>query len=68
MSDKTKRRAPFIAVQALMTITGIAVTGYAEQNGPRYFGLFLANAGASGCIPSVLAYVCVSYIILGAFN
>ncbi|KAJ7346771.1 major facilitator superfamily domain-containing protein [Mycena albidolilacea] len=56
MSDKTKRRAPFIAVQALMTITGIAVTGYAEKNGPRYFGLFLANAGASGCIPSVLAY------------
>ncbi|KAF7361762.1 putative transporter C11D3.18C [Mycena venus] len=56
MSDKTKRRAPFIAIQALMTITGIAVTGYARQNGPRYFGLFLANAGASGCIPAVLAY------------
>jgi hypothetical protein len=57
MSDKTKRRAPFIAFQAMMTIIGIAVTGYAKQNGPRYFGLFLANAGASGCIPSILAYV-----------
>ncbi|KAJ7924958.1 high-affinity nicotinic acid transporter [Mycena leptocephala] len=56
MSDKTKRRAPFIAFQAMMTIIGIAVTGYAKQNGPRYFGLFLANAGASGCIPSILAY------------
>ncbi|KAJ6594045.1 major facilitator superfamily domain-containing protein [Mycena capillaripes] len=56
MSDKTKRRAPFIAFQALMTITGIAVTGYAKQNAARYFGLFLANAGASGCVPAVLAY------------
>ncbi|KAJ7091244.1 major facilitator superfamily domain-containing protein [Mycena epipterygia] len=56
MSDRTKKRAPFIALQALMTIIGLAVTGYAKQNGPRYFGLFLANAGASGCVPSVLAY------------
>jgi len=56
MADKAKKRAPFIAVQALMTIIGIAVTGYAQQNGPRYFGLFLANAGAEGCIPTILAY------------
>ncbi|KAF8210432.1 major facilitator superfamily domain-containing protein [Mycena galopus ATCC 62051] len=56
MADKAKKRAPFIAVQALMTVIGIAVTGYAQQNGPRYFGLFLANAGAEGCIPTILAY------------
>ncbi|KAJ6499147.1 high-affinity nicotinic acid transporter [Mycena sanguinolenta] len=56
MSDKAKKRAPFIAVQALLTITGITITGYAKQNGPRYFGLFVANAGASGCIPAILAY------------
>ncbi|KAF7376274.1 putative transporter C11D3.18C [Mycena sanguinolenta] len=56
MSDKAKKRAPFIAVQALLTITGITITGFAKQNGPRYLGLFVANAGASGCIPAILAY------------
>ncbi|KAJ7497438.1 major facilitator superfamily domain-containing protein [Mycena latifolia] len=56
ISDRTKRRAPFIAIQALLTIIGLFVTGYAQKNGPRYFGLFLANAGASACVPSVLAY------------
>ncbi|KAJ6587062.1 high-affinity nicotinic acid transporter [Mycena vulgaris] len=56
ISDRTQKRAIFIALQALMTIVGLSVTGYASENGPRYFGLFLANAGASGCIPSVLAY------------
>ncbi|KAF7361773.1 putative transporter C11D3.18C [Mycena venus] len=49
-------RAPFIAIQAMMTVAGMAVTGWAASDGARYFGLFLANSGASGCIPSILAY------------
>jgi len=40
-----------------MTIVGLAVLGWANPNGARYFGLFLINMGASGCVPGVLAYV-----------
>jgi len=40
-----------------MIIVGLAVIGFAKGNGVRYFGIFLANAGASGCVPGVLAYV-----------
>ncbi|TEB33624.1 MFS general substrate transporter [Coprinellus micaceus] len=56
LADKTKKRALWIAVQTLITITGLMVTGYAKANGVRYFGLFLTNMGASGCVPGVLAY------------
>ncbi|CAA7267719.1 unnamed protein product [Cyclocybe aegerita] len=56
ISDKTKRRAIWLAMQNLMCITGLLITAYANANGVRYFGLFLVNAGASGCVPGVLAY------------
>ncbi|KAJ7188091.1 major facilitator superfamily domain-containing protein [Mycena filopes] len=56
MSDRTKMRAPFIAAQALITVVGMALVGYAKQTAPRYVGLFLAAAGATGCVPAVLAY------------
>jgi len=45
-----------MAVQNLICITGLFLTGYHKNNGVRYFGLFLINIGASGCIPGVLAY------------
>ncbi|TRM69110.1 major facilitator superfamily domain-containing protein [Schizophyllum amplum] len=56
MSDRTRHRAGFIAVQALITAAGAATTGYAHQPGVRYFGLFLTNCGASSAIPGILAY------------
>ncbi|KAF6748836.1 major facilitator superfamily domain-containing protein [Ephemerocybe angulata] len=56
LSDKTRKRALWLAVQTLMTIVGLMVTGYGKGNGVRYFGLFLTNMGASGSIPGVLAY------------
>ncbi|KAF8161231.1 major facilitator superfamily domain-containing protein [Crassisporium funariophilum] len=56
ISDKTQKRALWLGVQNLICITGLVITGYTKNNGARYFGLFLVNAGASGCIPGVLAY------------
>lgn len=56
LSDKTKKRALWIAVQTLITIVGLMVTGYAKPNGARYFGIFLINMGATGCVPATLAY------------
>ncbi|TFK73949.1 MFS general substrate transporter [Pluteus cervinus] len=56
ISDKTKKRGIFIIIQTLISIIGLLITGYVKNNGARYFGLFLVNAGASGCIPAILAY------------
>jgi len=39
-----------------MIIAGLMITGYTNLNGTRYFGLFLVNMGAAGCVPGVLAY------------
>lgn len=56
-SDKTRMRGPFIAFQAIVTIVGLALTGYAvNNNGVRYFGVFLGIAGSTANIPACLAY------------
>lgn len=56
-ADKLKMRAPFIMGQAVITIVGLVLTGYAlENNGVRYFGSFLGVAGAAGNVPAILAY------------
>jgi len=56
ISDKTKKRAIWLGVQTLMSITGLMITGYAKPHGARYLGLFLINMGASGSIPGIIAY------------
>jgi predicted exporter len=61
ISDKTKKRAIWLGVQTLMSITGLMITGYAKPHGARYLGLFLINMGASGSIPGIIAYVGVFF-------
>ena len=56
LSDRTKKRAVWLAAQNFICITGLMVTGYTNGNATRYFGLFLVGMGASGCVPGVLAY------------
>ncbi|KAF8168455.1 high-affinity nicotinic acid transporter [Crassisporium funariophilum] len=56
LSDKTRSRALWMVVQNLICIAGLAIAAYAKSNPLRYFGLFLVNAGATGCVPAVLAY------------
>ncbi|KAF5354929.1 hypothetical protein D9756_005403 [Leucocoprinus leucothites] len=56
LGDKTRKRAIWLVIQSCITIVGLIITGYAKPNGARYLGLFLVNAGASGCVPGVLAY------------
>ncbi|RPB21344.1 MFS general substrate transporter [Terfezia boudieri ATCC MYA-4762] len=55
-ADKTRLRAPFMAFQTITTIVGLSLTGYAINNGVRYFGAFLGIAGAAANIPAGLAY------------
>ncbi|KAJ7188694.1 major facilitator superfamily domain-containing protein [Mycena filopes] len=56
LSDKHRHRAGFIVVQGLISIVGLCLTAFSEHNKVRYFGIFLLNAGSSGCIPSILAW------------
>ncbi|KAJ7935100.1 major facilitator superfamily domain-containing protein [Mycena leptocephala] len=56
LSDKYRHRAGFIVIQGLISITGLCLTAFSHQNRVRYLGIFLINAGNSGCIPSILAY------------
>ncbi|RDB25089.1 hypothetical protein Hypma_007609 [Hypsizygus marmoreus] len=56
ISDKYRHRALFIAIQAIITIIGLILTGFSSSPWARYIGLFLSNAGSAGCIPAILAY------------
>ncbi|PPQ87485.1 hypothetical protein CVT25_008221 [Psilocybe cyanescens] len=51
ISDKYRQRAAIIAFQAIVTIVGLVLTGYAKQS-----SIFLSTAGSGGCIPGILAY------------
>lgn len=56
IADKTHTRSPWIILQAIIGTTGLIIIGYAEGNGPRYFGVFMGVAGANANIPTALAW------------
>ncbi|KAF4622911.1 hypothetical protein D9613_001495 [Agrocybe pediades] len=56
IADKTRKRALWMVVQNFITLIGLFLSAYSESNPVRYFALFLINAGATGCVPAVLAY------------
>ncbi|KAJ7287183.1 major facilitator superfamily domain-containing protein, partial [Mycena rebaudengoi] len=56
LSDHYRQRAIFIAIQACAAIVGWGLTGFGSSGIVRYGGLFLSNAGSSGCVIGILAY------------
>ncbi|XP_006461260.1 hypothetical protein AGABI2DRAFT_192788 [Agaricus bisporus var. bisporus H97] len=56
LSDKYKNRSIFLSIQALICLVGLALVAFAKDNGVRYLGTFLINAGNIGTIPGVLAW------------
>ncbi|KAJ7496906.1 major facilitator superfamily domain-containing protein [Mycena latifolia] len=56
LSDHYRQRALFIALQSSAAIVGWSLTGFAPSGLWRYGGLFLSNAGSSGCVIGILAY------------
>ncbi|KAL2386216.1 hypothetical protein RJZ90_000839 [Blastomyces dermatitidis] len=56
VADKYKMRAPILVFNSLVTIVGLPIMGFAENNAVRYFGVFLTTAGANANIPCSLAY------------
>jgi hypothetical protein len=39
ISDRTRLRAPYLAIQALITIMGLSITAYHPKPDIRYFGV-----------------------------
>lgn len=55
--DKYHQRGLCVAFNAMLCIIGLAVMGWAYgDTRARYFGVFLATAGANANVPSVLTY------------
>ncbi|KAF2998140.1 hypothetical protein E8E13_001601 [Curvularia kusanoi] len=55
-ADKWHLRAPFVILQCILGIVGLMIVAYAQNNGARYFGIFMGLAGANANIPTVLAW------------
>ncbi|KAL9052560.1 MAG: hypothetical protein Q9162_005308 [Coniocarpon cinnabarinum] len=55
--DKYRQRGAMVAFNAMLCIIGLAVMGWTYQDQrARYFGIFLATAGANANVPCVLTY------------
>ena len=56
LSDKYKLRAPCLIFNAVLTLIGLPLMGFVENNAVRYFGVFLTTAGANANVPAAMAY------------
>ncbi|KAL2841143.1 major facilitator superfamily domain-containing protein [Aspergillus pseudoustus] len=56
LSDKYKLRGPVVVFNAVLQIIGIALLGYAKQNGVRYLGAFILTGSCNANIPAALTY------------
>jgi hypothetical protein len=45
-----------VVFNAILQIVGIALLGYAKQNGVRYFGAFVLTGSCNANIPAALTY------------
>ncbi|KAH6621950.1 major facilitator superfamily domain-containing protein [Boeremia exigua] len=56
IGDKYQLRAPIIAIQSVICLVGLMLVAYVENNGVRYFGVFLGIMGGQGNVPAILTY------------
>ncbi|KAJ5766244.1 major facilitator superfamily domain-containing protein [Penicillium nucicola] len=56
IGDKYRMRGPILVFNALISIVGLPIMGFAKNNAVRYFGVFLAVAGVNANIPASMAY------------
>lgn len=54
--DRYRMRGPACVFNAIMAIVGLAIVGFHSNNNIRYFGVFLATAGANANVPVCMAY------------
>ncbi|KAL4949238.1 major facilitator superfamily domain-containing protein [Aspergillus filifer] len=56
LSDKYKTRGIIVVINAVLQIVGVALLGYASNNGVRYFGAFILTGSCNANIPASLTY------------
>jgi len=56
-SDKLKLRSPFVFIAQCMALIGFIINITNAPRGPKYFGLFLAVAGAYGAVPGSVTWL-----------
>lgn len=54
--DKYKMRGPALVFNAMLAIIGLSLVGFHHSPKVRYFGVFLATAGANANVPVCMAY------------
>ncbi|GAB7366182.1 hypothetical protein MBLNU230_g7742t1 [Neophaeotheca triangularis] len=54
--DKFQLRGPQVAFNGLLCIIGLAIIGWDTDGAVRYFGVFLATAGANANVPCTMTY------------
>lgn len=54
--DKYHLRGPQVAFNAILAIIGLTIVGFCDDGAVRYFGVFLATAGANANVPSTMSY------------
>ena len=55
-SDRLRLRAPFILVNGFVLILGIALLGFTEVTGVRYFGCFLVVGAGNASLGLTMTY------------
>ncbi|KAK4628549.1 uncharacterized protein CLAFUR5_04001 [Fulvia fulva] len=56
LGDKYHMRGPLLIFNATLCIIGLALMGWVDALGVRYFGVFLTCAGANANIPQCMSY------------
>ena len=54
--DKYRVRAAVIVFNCCIAMVGLPILGFANNGAVRYFGVFLATAGANANVPATMAY------------
>ncbi|PLB45014.1 MFS general substrate transporter [Aspergillus steynii IBT 23096] len=56
IGDKYRIRGPIIIFNAILTLIGLPLMGFAKGNAPRLVGCFFITMGANSNVPAAMAY------------
>lgn len=54
--DRAHVRGPLIILNCVIALIGLPIAGFATNPWVRYFGVFVAVAGANSNVPTIMAY------------
>jgi hypothetical protein len=56
VGDRYRTRASILVFNSIVSLVGLPIMGFHSNNAVRYFGVFIAVAGANANIPATMAY------------